>query len=153
VKEGTLKFLGRCLSNAPTPILGPQVKPLSETLAALLEDSFEGARTEAATCLGTLMKMVGERPMNALLDGLPDMRKTKVKEAHEKATIKCKPAGTGAPKVAAPVQTKPVAKKLPLVAKPIAVNDDADPPPKKPAPKPPAKAPVRILFLHSNIAS
>lgn len=142
VKEGTLKFLGRCLSTATAAILPPQVKPLSESLATLLEDSFEGARNEAATCLGTLMKMVGERPMNALMDGLADMRKAKVKEAYEKATIKCKPAGAAAPKAAPPVQKKPIAKKPPAAAKVTMLEDDADPPPKKLVNKPPVKPPV-----------
>ena len=66
VKEGTMKFLARCLSTSTTPPSSPQVKPLSEALAGLLEDSFEGARNEAANCLGTLMKIVGERPLNAI---------------------------------------------------------------------------------------
>ncbi|KAJ7940671.1 microtubule associated protein [Mycena leptocephala] len=116
VKEGTLKFLGRCLATASSPIQPAQIKPLAETLAVLLEDGFEGARTEAATCLGTLMKMVGERPLNPVMEGLPDMRKAKVKEAFERATVK-----SPAPK-------------------PAAVEDEE--PPKKPVSKPPAKPPA-----------
>ncbi|EKM55417.1 uncharacterized protein PHACADRAFT_161397 [Phanerochaete carnosa HHB-10118-sp] len=109
VKEGTLKFLGRCLATSTTPVPPAQIKPVSEALASLLEDSFEGARNEAATCLGTLMKMVGERPLNALMNSLADVRKAKVKEAHEKATVKCK-AG-GAPKPAPPPAAKEPPKK------------------------------------------
>ena len=77
------------------------MKPLSEALAGLLEDQFEGARNEAASSLGTVMKIVGERPLNAIMDQLADVRKVKVKEAHEKATVKCK-AGSGAGSRAAP---------------------------------------------------
>ena len=62
-----------------------------------MEDSFAGARDEAAMCCGTLMKMVGERPLNPVMDGMADVRKAKVKEAFEKATVKCK-AGGGPPK-------------------------------------------------------
>lgn len=62
-----------------------------------MEDSFEGARNEAANCLGTLMKMVGERPLGAVMESLADVRKAKVKEAFEKATIKAKAGGPKPP--------------------------------------------------------
>ena len=77
------------------------INPLSEGLATLLEDSFEGARSEAATCLGTLMKIVGERPLGALMEGIADVRKVKVIEAKDKAVVKCK-AGGAPPARAAP---------------------------------------------------
>ncbi|KAF5380845.1 hypothetical protein D9615_003925 [Tricholomella constricta] len=149
VKECTLKFLGRCLRTSPSPILPTQVKPISDTLATLLEDGFEGARNEAATCLGTLMKMVGERPMNALMDGLADVRKAKVKEAYEKATVKCTSAKAAPPKAAPskaagpPSKSGAPSKKAP-VAKPARVDENetaAVKPPAKAAPKkPPASS-------------
>jgi len=111
VKEGSLKFLARCLSTSPVPIQPGQIKPLSEQLATLLEDSFEGARNEAATVLGTLMRMVGERPLNAIMDGLPDVRKSKVKEAYERATVKAKAGASGPPKPPGPPPTKAPQKK------------------------------------------
>ena len=115
VKEGSLKFLVRCLSITSIPIQPAQVKPLSEQLATLLEDSFEGARNEAATALGTLMRMIGERPLNAIVDGLPDVRKAKVKEAYEKATVRAKAGAPGPPKPSGPppakAQKKPPSKK------------------------------------------
>jgi cytoskeleton-associated protein 5 len=77
----------------------------------LLEDSFEGARNEAAAALGTLMRMVGERPLNAIVDGLPDVRKSKVKEAYEKATVKAKVGASGPPKPSGPPPTKAPQKK------------------------------------------
>ncbi|KAJ6496648.1 microtubule associated protein [Mycena vitilis] len=141
VKEGTLKFLGRCLSTASSPIQPAQIKPLAETLAILLEDGFEGARTEAATCLGTLMKMVGERPLNPIMEGLPDMRKSKVKEAFERATVKCKAGAAAPPKAAPPPVAAPAPKKKAPAPKPAAVEDEE--PPKKPVAKPPAKAPTK----------
>ncbi|KAJ6502581.1 microtubule associated protein [Mycena sanguinolenta] len=143
VKEGTLKFLGRCLSTASSPIQQAQIKSLAESLAVLLEDSFEGARNEAATCLGTLMKMVGERPLNPVMEGLADVRKTKVKEAFEKATVKCKAGGPAPPKAAPPPAAAPPSKaKAPA---PKVLADDAEPPKKavsKPPVKPPAKKPT-----------
>ncbi|RCH82175.1 stu2 protein, partial [Rhizopus azygosporus] len=60
--------------------------------------------------LGTMMKLLGEKPMLAFTDGLDDIKMGKIKEFYEKVTVKAK-----APK-------KPAA-----------------PPPKKPAAAPPAK--------------
>ncbi|KAL4248146.1 CLASP family protein [Abortiporus biennis] len=141
VREGTLKFFSRCLSTSTTPILPAQLKPVSEALAGLLEDSVEGARNEAATGLGTLMKMVGERPLNALMDGLADVRKAKVKEAYEKATVKCK-AG-GAPKPAPPPKEPPKKKGPPAKkAEPVPAPVEEDvlaPTENKPLKKPPAR--------------
>ena len=111
MKEGSLRFLVRCLSTSPTPIQPGQTKPLSEQLATLLEDSSEGARNEAATALGTLMRMVGERPLNVIMDGLPDVRKSKVKEAYEKATVKAKAGTLGPSKPPGPPPTKGPQKK------------------------------------------
>ncbi|KAJ7097957.1 microtubule associated protein [Mycena belliarum] len=140
VKEGTLKFLGRALSVASSPIQPAQIKPLAEALAVLLEDSFEGARTEAATCLGTLMKMVGERPLNPVMEGLPDMRKAKVKEAFERATVKCKSGASAPPKVAPPPAAAPPKKKAPAPKPAVVENEE---PTKKIVSKPPAKPPVK----------
>jgi cytoskeleton-associated protein 5 len=75
------------------------------------------------------MKMVGERPLNALLESLADVRKAKVMEAFEKATVKCK-AGTG------PAAAKvPPTKKAAPTKKVTAVLEDE--PPKPAAVKPP----------------
>ncbi|EIN07407.1 microtubule associated protein [Punctularia strigosozonata HHB-11173 SS5] len=162
VKEGSLKFLTRCLSNASAPIQPAQIKPLSDALAALLEDSVAGCRDEAAMSLGTLMKMVGERPLNALMDGLADVRKAKVKEAYDKATVKCKAGG------AAPAKPPPAAKAAPPKAAPVkpaqkpAAAEKAHPPPAsapnassptaddllddfKEPPKPSKKPPARLM--------
>lgn len=160
VKEGTLKFLARCLSTSATPIQSGQIKTLTEPLAILLEDSFEGARNEAATCLGTLMKMVGERPLNALMEGLADVRKSKVKEAYEKATVKCKTgAGGGPPK--APPPPKEAAKKK--VTPKLAVSEGiipsvtaadvpiGDPPLDKPKGKPPAKLTAKKATASADV--
>ena len=117
VKEGTLKFLHRCLATTTIPPQPAQVKPLGESLAGLLGDGTESVRTEAAGALGTVMKIVGERAMNPILEPLDDLRKTKVKEAFEKATVKSKAGAGGPPKAlpkAAPAPSKPApAKKAP----------------------------------------
>jgi cytoskeleton-associated protein 5 len=98
VKEGACKFLTHCLATSKQAIAPPQLKPVSEALATLLEDSYAGARDEAASAFGTLMKMVGERPLAVVMDSLADVRKAKVKEAYEKATVKAKAGASAAPK-------------------------------------------------------
>lgn len=141
VKEGTLKLLGRCLASATSPIQPTQVKPLSETLAVLLEDGYEGARTESATCFGYLMKMVGERPLNAIMENLADMRKAKVKEAFDKAVVKCKVGGAPPPRTNAPSGSSTAVKKGPPAATSSTPGEDVPPPAKKaakPAVKPSA---------------
>jgi cytoskeleton-associated protein 5 len=156
IKEGTLKFLARSLSTSTMPVQTGQIKMLTDPLAVLLEDGSEGARNEAAFCLGLLMKMVGERPLNALMDGLADVRKAKVKEAYEKATVKCK-TGAGGPSKA-PAKELPKKKPPPLkvtggpkgdVADVLTVDEE---PPKKPLGKPPARLIVRIVLI-SFVAS
>ena len=146
VKEGALKFLGRCLATATTPIQPGQLKPLTDLLGALLEDGFEGARNEAALCLGILMKMVGERPLNALMESLADVRKVKVKEAYDKATVKCKAGSGGPPKVAAAAPPRDaIAKKKTSAGKSQAATVTGDEAPSQaPVTKPPPKAAVRI---------
>ena len=85
--------------------------------------------------------MVGERPMNALLDSLADVRKAKVMEAFEKATVKCK-AGTG------PAAAKgPPAKKVAPAKKGTAVLED-EPPKTAVAKPPPAKVAVCNITCH-----
>lgn len=155
VKEGTLKFLGRAIASATTPIQAAQVKPLAETLAVLLEDGFEGARNEAATTFGTLMKMVGERPLNATMESLPDLKKAKIKEAFDKATIKCKTGGPAPPKAApaaAPVKKTPTATKPPPMAAPQEEESSAAPKTVAVA-KPPARLLVRFLHLAHRFLS
>lgn len=148
VKEGSLKFLTRCFSTSTAPPAPTQVKPVSEALAGLLEDSIEGARNEAAVALGTLMKIVGERPLNAIMDQLADVRKVKVKDAFEKATVRCKAGAGGPPKPAPAPAAKGPGKKMPgkarKVAEEDALLDDVAPP--KPVAKPPARL-VRIDYL------
>lgn len=150
VKEGALKFLSRCLATATVPIQPPQVKPLAESLAALLGDSFEGARVEAATSLGTLMKMVGERPLNAIMDSIDDLRKAKVKDAYEKATVKSK-VGTAAPKPSAPPPLKDgPKKKAPAKKTGVASSIDEELEEKPAAKKPPGRLAVRVFLLFSG---
>lgn len=85
--------------------------------------------------------------MNALVEGLADVRKAKVKEAYEKATVKAKAGAGGPPKPAPPAAKAPPAKKAPPPKKePTQSMEAEDDPPKKPAAKPAAKPAVCYLM-------
>jgi len=57
---------------------------------ALVSDSYEPVRNASAEALGTLMKIIGERGLNAYLEGMDDLRKARVKEYFETAQVKAK---------------------------------------------------------------
>lgn len=95
----------RCMLTTKTPPSSAQIKPLSDGLATLLGDGVESVRNESAESLGVLMKIVGERAMNPVLEPLDDLRKAKVKEAFDKAVVKCKVGGAPAPR--APPKAEP----------------------------------------------
>ncbi|EWC44075.1 hypothetical protein DRE_07210 [Drechslerella stenobrocha 248] len=90
VKLESLKFLNRCLKETRVAPSKPEVKLISDTVTRLLTDTLEATRTAAAESMGTLMKIMGERAMNPFLDGLDDIRKSKIKEFFETAQVKAK---------------------------------------------------------------
>ena len=145
VKEGTMKFLIRCLRTTKDVPAKQEIATICEAGKKLLSDSSPALREGGAEILGTVMKIIGERAMTPHIDGLDDIRKTKVKEYFETAEVKAKdkpkpkPAAAPAPKAPAPgarkVVKKPVAKK-PIM--PAAAAEEAAPPP---SPKPAARAP------------
>ncbi|KAI0376237.1 armadillo-type protein [Hypomontagnella monticulosa] len=90
VKEGTMKFLVRCLKTTREPPSKQEVASIVEAAKKLLSESSEGLRSGGAEVLGTIMKIIGERAMNPHLEGLDEIRKTKIKEYFEKAEVKAK---------------------------------------------------------------
>ncbi|KAI1770542.1 armadillo-type protein [Hypoxylon cercidicola] len=144
VKEGTMKFLIRCLRTTRDPPSKPEVAAIVEAAKKLLAESSEGLRSGGAEVLGTVMKIIGERAMNPHLEGLDDIRKNKIKEYFEKAEVKAKDKPKPAP---APVARGPPggpkkivggAKKAPGAAKKAAPA--AAPPVSEPAPPTPQPA-------------
>lgn len=141
VKLESTRFLVRSLRStreAPNP---EQAKTIAEASTKLLTESQEVQRSAGAEVLGTLWKIMGDRIMNAHLDGLDEIRKTKIKEYFESAEVKSKykPKAAAPPKPAAPAPTKkPVGKRpAPGGAKKPAVA--------KPPPPPPAEEPTAPL--------
>lgn len=94
------------------------------------------------------MKMVGERPLNAVIDPVAEVRKAKIREAFEKATVKCKAGGAPPPKAAppskpaaAPAKKAPGAKAKPASPVQDELLDDVEPPKKV------AKPPARLVSI------
>jgi cytoskeleton-associated protein 5 len=90
VKEGTMKFLVRCLRTTRDVPSKQEIAAMVESAKKLLSESSEVLRSGGAEILGTIMKIIGERAMNPHLEGLDDIRKTKVKEFFETAEVKAK---------------------------------------------------------------
>ncbi|KAF4638033.1 hypothetical protein G7Y89_g63 [Cudoniella acicularis] len=123
VKEGTMKFLIRCLKTTREAPSKPEVASIAESAKKLLAESSEGLRSGGAEVLGTLMKIMGERAMGPHLEGLDEIRKTKIKEYFEHAEVKAKdkPKPPPAPVARAPPPTaapKKVAAKKAVTKKP-----------------------------------
>lgn len=133
VKEGTMKFLIRCLRTTREVPSKQEIATIVDSGKKLLSESSEGLRSGGAEVLGTVMKIIGERAMNPHMEGLDDIRKTKIKEFCDAAEVKAKdkpkpppaarapPAGPGGPK-------KMVGKKPALGAKKPAPAAAAPPP-------------------------
>ncbi|OAA57996.1 spindle pole body component [Niveomyces insectorum RCEF 264] len=97
VKEGTMRFLVRCLRTTRDVPSKQEIASIVESAKKLLAESSEGLRSGGAEVLGTVMKIIGERAMNPHLEGLDEIRKTKVKEFFETAEVKAKEKPKAAP--------------------------------------------------------
>ena len=90
VKGETVKFLVRSLKTTPDVPSKTEQKSIAEAATKLLTESTEAMRAGGAEILGVLMKIIGERAMGPYLDGLDDIRKTKIKEYFDTAEVKAK---------------------------------------------------------------
>jgi hypothetical protein len=130
VKLESTRFLIRCLKTTRDAPAAAEVKSIAEAATKLLTESQEVQRSAGAEVLGTLWKIMGDRNMNAHLDGLDDIRKAKIKEFHDAAEVKAKfkPKAAPPPKAAAPpAGKKPLSGKRPAPKK--APSAAAAPPP------------------------
>lgn len=139
IKQETVRFLVRCLRTTRTVPAKAEQKAIADAGTKLLTESAPAIREGAAEILGTLMKILGERAMNPYLDGLDEIRKTKIKEYFGTAEVKAKerPKPIVAPsKPAAPAGRKVVGKKPASGLKklaPVAAPPAPEEPPAKPA--------------------
>jgi hypothetical protein len=132
VKLESTRFLVRALKTIREAPSQPEVKTIADAATKLLTESQAVQREMGAEVLGTLWKIMGDRMMNAHLDGLDDIRKAKIKEFHDAAEVraKYKPKAAPPPKpVAAPAGKKKPLGKRPGVAKKPAPAAAAPPPP------------------------
>lgn len=137
VKQETLKFLIRCLRTTRDVPSKAEVKAIADAATKLLTESTEVNRAGGAEILGTLMKIMGERAMNPYLDGLDDIRKTKIKEFYEIAEVKAKDRPkpiVGPPKTVPAAGKKVVGGKKPALGMKKPAPAAAAPPPEEPAP-------------------
>ncbi|KAJ5730763.1 Armadillo-like helical [Penicillium malachiteum] len=141
VKQETAKFLIRCLRTTRIVPSKTEIKSIADAGTKLLTESTEVMRSGGAEILGTLMKILGERAMNPYLDGLDEIRKTKIKEYFETAEVKAKDRPkpiVAPPKPAAPAARKGVPGKKPAMGLKKPAPAAAPPPmedPPKAAPK------------------
>ncbi|KAK3496323.1 armadillo-type protein [Neurospora crassa] len=155
VKEGTMKFLVRCLRTTKDVPSKQEIATMVECAKKLLAESSEALRSGGAEVLGTIMKIIGERAMNPHLEGLDDIRKNKIKEFYEAAEVKAKDKPKPPPPAArapppGPAKKGPV-KKAPAGAKKPAGFGAAAPPAHTPTPAPAAAAPPRMGGLGNKI--
>ncbi|KAL5086353.1 hypothetical protein Trisim1_009076 [Trichoderma cf. simile WF8] len=108
VKEGTMKFLIRCLRTTREVPAKPEIAQICEAGKKLLAESTPGLRDGGAEILGTIMKIIGERAMTPNLEGLDDIRKNKIKEFFEAAEVKAKEKPKPVPKPAPAAAPKKV---------------------------------------------
>ena len=140
VKLETLKFLTRCLKTTRVAPSKPETKSIADAATKLLTDTSEVTRSGGAEILGTLMKIMGERAMGPYLEGLDEIRKTKIKEYFDAAIVKAKdkpkPVVAPPPKAALPPQKRMVKKTASGAKKaaPRASTPQQEEPPTKPAP-------------------
>lgn len=141
VKLESTRFLVRCLKTTREVPSPAEVKSIAEGATKLLTESQEVQRSAGAEVFGTLWKIMGDRPMNAHLDGLDDIRKAKIKEFHDAAEVKAKykpkPVAPPPKPAAAPAGKKPMPGKRPAGVK--------KPAPAAAAPPPPAEEPAAPL--------
>ncbi|RAL09672.1 putative spindle pole body component [Aspergillus homomorphus CBS 101889] len=149
VKQETLKFLIRCLRTTRDVPAKPEIKSIAEAATKLLTESSEVNRAGGAEILGTLMKILGERAMNPYLEGLDEIRKTKIKEFYETAEVKAKERPkpiVGPPKTTSAVGKKVLGGKKPALGTKRPAAAAAPPPVEEPAPAPsPSKPATRAI--------
>jgi protein STU2 len=150
VKEGTMKFLIRCLRTTRDVPSKQEIGTIVDSAKKLLSESSEGLRSGGAEVLGTVMKIIGERAMNPHLEGLDEIRKTKIKEFYETAEVKAKDKPKAPPPAARGPGGPPKkimggggpAKKAPVgMKKPVAAAAPPPPPKEEPlAPQPTSRS-------------
>ncbi|SNX84562.1 related to STU2 - Microtubule-associated protein (MAP) of the XMAP215/Dis1 family [Melanopsichium pennsylvanicum] len=109
VKTESIRFLVRCLRTTKVAPAKADIKPIGDALVTAMADGSPDVRDAGAAGLGTLMKLIGERPMNLFLEGLDDIKKGKIQEEYKTAEVKVKMGGAAASSSTAPARRPPAA--------------------------------------------
>lgn len=148
VRSECFKLVSRRLKEVKEIPGKAEIKTFAEMFKKLLDDADANAREAGAEGLGTLVKLIGEKPMLVFTDGLDDIKMGKINEACAKATVKAKVKKAAPPpppvKKAPAAVRKPAAKpkvkaETAVKADPMSIDDDpfasatvVNPPKRKP---------------------
>lgn len=122
IKIETAKFLAHCLKTTKVMPSQAEFKAIMDSSLKLLADTQEPVRNGGMEILGIVMKLVGERAMNPVLENVDDIKKGKIQEFYKNAEVKAKApkaaSATAATNASVPSpQPKPgLVKKKPLNA-------------------------------------
>ncbi|XP_070564717.1 cytoskeleton-associated protein 5-like isoform X2 [Ptychodera flava] len=107
IRAETSLFLARCFRKI-TPATLPKgvLKPLCASLAKKMDDTLPDVRNAAAEALGTVLKVIGEKPLNAVFAEMDKLKVDKIKEASENVELE-----HGGGKKAKPAESKAAAAK------------------------------------------
>ncbi|ONH68929.1 Spindle pole body component alp14 [Cyberlindnera fabianii] len=100
VRLASCQFLIRCMKNTLSAPTKSEIDEIVTAAKKLVGDTLPDVRTCGFEAVGTLMKITGERELNAALDSIDDIKMKKIKEFFENAEVKAK---LSAPKPRAPV--------------------------------------------------
>ncbi|CAO3595984.1 unnamed protein product [Absidia cylindrospora] len=118
IRTQSVKLVTRQLQIIPKVPSKLETKTLAELMLKTLDDADGTAREASAEGLGTLMNVVGERPMLAFIDTLDDIKKNKINEYSAKAQVM--PKQTMVKKSATPsIQKAPALKKIVKAIPPV----------------------------------
>lgn len=142
VRQGTLLFLVRALATTREQPTKGDLDAIAKAQVSQLGDSQGDVRAAAMDGLGYLMKIFGERAMNPYLEGVSEIQQGKIKEAFEKAEVKCKGGQ------AKPVNKAPPSRVAALQPSTAAANRQVDPDAAK---KPLARKPILSSMKNAEI--
>lgn len=149
VKENTAKFVVRSFKSTKEAPTLEQTKEYAEAAKKLLTEGVAPIRDAGAEILGVMWKIMGDRNMLAHLDGVDEIRKTKIKEFSDNAEVKAKwkPKAAPPPKAAAgPARRAPASAKKPAPTRrpappPRSPSPEDEPPPPRSISRPVSKVP------------
>lgn len=90
VKIASTNYLQKCLAATKVPPKGSEIGSIMESGVKLLSDSQEPVRQASTEMIGTLMKITGERELNAFLEKVDDNRRAKVTKFFEEVDVNAK---------------------------------------------------------------